>query len=265
MLAERRHQMILSIVRADGPVSITALVDRLGQSAATIRRDLIALDEEGLLKRVYGGAVPLPERDEPFAQVADVRVPEKEAVALACAEMVQDGQTVLLDIGTTALRVATHLRGRPITVITTNMAVFDELRDDDAVELVVLGGVHRRQYRSLVGFLAEDALRQVRADVLVLGTSGISPDGSVMDTTIVEVPIKRAMIAASERVVLAADASKFPGSGIARVCDAGALDVVVTEDGADPTTCAALRAAGVEVRRAHVVPAAAAGGRLTAV
>ncbi|TXR52271.1 DeoR/GlpR family DNA-binding transcription regulator [Quadrisphaera setariae] len=264
MLAERRQQMILSIVRSDGPVSITTLVDKLGQSAATIRRDLIALDEEGLLKRVYGGAAPLPdERDEPFAQVADVHVPEKRAIAAACAALVQDGQTVLLDIGTTAHQVASLLHGRSITVVTTNMAVFDELRDDDDVELVVLGGVHRRQYRSLVGFLAEDALRQVRADVLVLGTSGIGPDGSVMDTTIVEVPIKRAMIAASERVVLAADASKFPGSGVARVCGASALDVVVTGEDADPATCAALGAAGVELLR---VPAAApATGRLTAV
>ncbi len=258
MLAERRQQLILGIVRQDGPVSVGALVDKLGQSAATIRRDLIALDEEGLLKRVYGGAAPLPdERDEPFAVVADVRVPEKAAIAARCASLVADGQTVLLDIGTTALQVARLLRGRQLTVITTSLAVFDELRDDDDVELVLLGGMYRRQYRSLVGFLAEDALRQVHADVLVLGTSGVTADGHVVDTTIVEVPIKRAMIAASDRVVLAADGSKFPGSGVARVCDGRSLDVLVTDPSADPATCAALGAAGVEVLTEHLTGALA--------
>ena len=84
---------------------------------------------------------------------------------------------MLLDIGTTAHRVARHLHGRSLTVITSNLAVYEELQDDEDVQLILLGGVVRRDYRSLVGFLTEDNLRQVHADRLFLGTSGVRPDG----------------------------------------------------------------------------------------
>ncbi|MDX2703219.1 DeoR/GlpR family DNA-binding transcription regulator [Streptomyces sp. PA03-6a] len=247
MLPDRRHELILRALRADGPTSVTVLAERIGASQATIRRDLIQLEDEGLLKRVYGGAVPLTGEDDPFPDVAAVRVEAKDAIAVRCAEIIQDGETVLLDIGTTALRVARHLRGRSLTVITSNLAVYEELQDEKDVQLVLLGGVVRREYRSLVGFLTEDNLRQVRADRLILGTSGIRPGGQILDTTAVEVPVKRAMIAASDQVVLAADAGKFPGTGMARVCGPEDIDVVVTNAPADATTRTSLREAGVEV------------------
>lgn len=179
--------------------------------------------------------------------MAAVRVEAKDALAAWCAELVKDGETLLLDIGTTAHRVARHLHGRSLTVITSNLAVYEELQDDKGIQLILLGGVVRRDYRSLVGFLTEDNLRQIHADRLFLGTSGVRPDGQVLDTTAVEVPVKRAMIAASAQVVLVADAGKFPGTGMARVCGPEELDVVVTNSEADAKTCARLREAGVEV------------------
>jgi len=100
---------------------------------------------------------------------------------------------------------------------------------------------------SLIGFLTEDNLRQVHADRLFLGTSGVRPDGQVMDTTVVEVPVKRAMIAASDHVVLVADVGKFPGTGMSRVCGPQELDTVVTNATADDRTKTALREAGVTV------------------
>jgi DeoR/GlpR family transcriptional regulator of sugar metabolism len=247
MLAERRHGLILDALRADGPATVTALAQRLAASEATIRRDLSQLDDEGLLRRVYGGAVPIDGRDDPFVDVAEVRVAEKDAIASRCAALVHDGETVLLDIGTTAHRVARQLRGRSLTVVTSNLAVYEELADDTSIQLVLLGGMLRREYRSLVGFLTEDNLRQVHADRLFLGTSGVRPGGQVMDTTVVEVPVKRAMIAASDQVVLVADADKFPGTGMARVCGPEELDLVVTNAGADAATTAAFREVGVEV------------------
>ena len=143
--------------------------------------------------------------------------------------------------------MARQLHGRSLTVITSNLAVYEELQDDRDVQLLLLGGVVRRDYRSLVGFLTEDNLRQVHADRLFLGTSGVRPDGQVLDTTAVEVPVKRAMIAASAQVVLVADAGKFPGTGMARVCGPEELDVVVTNAPGDEKTCSRLREAGVEV------------------
>jgi DeoR/GlpR family transcriptional regulator of sugar metabolism len=248
VLAERRHQLILRALRSGGPAAVTDLSEQLGVSAATVRRDLVKLEEEGLLTRVHGGAV-VDEGDQPFAEVAEIRVPDKDAVAARAAAMIEDGQSVLLDIGTTAFRLARQLHGRRITVITSNLVVYEELADDTGIDLVLLGGMVRREYRSLVGFLTEDNLRQLHADWLFLGTSGIRPRGQVMDTTVVEVPVKRAMIAASDRVVLLADAGKFPGVGMARVCGPEELDVVVTNSHADAETCAALEEAGVKVVR----------------
>ncbi|WP_128375805.1 DeoR/GlpR family DNA-binding transcription regulator [Streptomyces cavernae] len=228
MLAERRHQLILRALRSGGPAAVTDLSDQLGVSPATIRRDLVRLEEEGLLTRVHGGAVA-EEGDQPFAEVAQVRVAAKDVIAARAASLVEDGQSVLLDIGTTAYRLARQLRGRRLTVITSNLVVYEELVDDEGIELVLLGGMVRREYRSLVGFLTEDNLRQLHADWVFLGTSGVRPGGQVMDTTVVEVPVKRAMIAAGERVALLADAAKFPGTGMAKVCGPEDLDVVVTD------------------------------------
>jgi DeoR/GlpR family transcriptional regulator of sugar metabolism len=247
MLQARRHELILLAVRNEGSATISGLAESLGVSIATVRRDLLQLDEDGLLKRVYGGAASVEDRDEPFADVAAVRVTEKDAIAQRCAELVKDGETVLLDIGTTAHRVARHLRGRTLTVITSSLAVVDELQDEETIQLVLLGGVLRRDYRSLIGFLTEDNLRQVHADWLFLGTSGVRPDGQVMDTTVVEVPVKRAMIAASDHVALVADVGKFPGTGMSRVCGPQELDTVVTNAAADGKTKTAFREAGVTV------------------
>ena len=174
---------------------------------------------------------------------------EKDAIAERAAALVEDGDTVLLDIGTTAHRLARRLRGRPVTVITNSLAVYEELRDDHSTQLVVLGGMVRRSYRSLVGFLTEDALRQVHAETAFLGASGVRADGHVLDTTAVEVPAKRGMIAAAERVVLIADASKFPGRGMARVCGPEELDIVVTDAPAKSPALSVLREAGVDVRQ----------------
>jgi DeoR/GlpR family transcriptional regulator of sugar metabolism len=248
MLRDRRHELIVGILHTDGPTTVEQLADRLDTSAATIRRDLVQLDEQGLLRRVYGGAMPLDDqRDDPFADVAATRAEDKDKIALRCAEMVKDGETILLDIGTTTHRVARQLRGRCLTVVTSSLAVMEELIDCEDIQLVVLGGMVRRDYRSLVGFLTEDNLRQIKADRLFLGTSGVRPGGHVMDTTVVEVPIKRAMIAASDQVVLVADRGKFPGTGMARVCGPSDLDVVVTNAPGEQATLADLRDDGVEV------------------
>jgi DeoR/GlpR family transcriptional regulator of sugar metabolism len=247
MFPEGRRELILRTLRKDGPAAVSSLAERLGVSQATIRRDLVQLDKEGRLSRVHGGAVAAADTDDPFAEVALQNTAEKEAVAAHAAELVKDGEAVLLDIGTTAHRLARMLHGRSLTVITSNLMVYEELKDDSDIQIVLLGGIVRRSYHSLVGFLTEDNLRQVHADRLFLGASGIRSGGQVMDTTAVEVPLKRAMIAAADQVVLLADATKFPGTGIAKVCGPEDVDVVVTNAPADPTTLTALHDADVEV------------------
>jgi DeoR/GlpR family transcriptional regulator of sugar metabolism len=251
-----RHQRQLEIVqrlRTDGATSVDDLARLLQVSPATIRRDLQRLDEAGQITRVHGGAI-IPsddsedaDRERPFATVAADDTPDKRAVARIAATLVNDGDVVLLDVGTTTQLLARELRGRRVTVMTTSLAVLDVLRDDPSVELILLGGWVRRAYHSLVGVLTEDALRQVHADLVFLGASGVRRDGEVLDTTLVEVPVKRAMIEAADRSVLLADKHKFPGVGKLKVCNVADLGLVVTNAGADPATLQLCSDNGVEV------------------
>jgi DeoR/GlpR family transcriptional regulator of sugar metabolism len=244
-IAAQRRQEILRAVQS-GSTHVSDLAQSFGVSEMTVRRDLRELASEGKLERVHGGAVNAG--GEPtFEETVVEHFEAKNRIGAAAAALIRDGQTVMIDIGTTTLQAAHHLHGRAITVVTTSLAVYEELVPDHAIELLLPGGVVRRNYRSLVGVIAEDSLRQLRADVLFLGTSAVDERLSVWDSTMVEVPIKRAMIEAAEQVVLLADAAKFAKSGIVRVCPAGDIDHIVT-DGALPAAArAAIDDAAIEV------------------
>ena len=229
-----------------GTARVPELAAAFDVSPMTVRRDLRMLAREGKLERVYGGAISA-EEDRPFAEIAVERSEAKERIGAAAAALVQDGQTVMLDIGTTAVQVARHLRGRSLTVITTNLAAYEELLPEPEITLILPGGMVRRDYRSLVGVIAEDSLSQLSADMAFIGTSGVDAEGSVWDTTMVEVPIKRAMMAAVDRVVLVADRHKFSMGGVVRVCGAADIDQIVTEDELPATTEMAVNEAGIEV------------------
>lgn len=245
LVPAQRRQRILQSVRS-GTAHVSDLARAFGVSEMTVRRDLRALARDCKLERVHGGAVDsVPER--PFDEIVLEGKEVKDRIGAAAAALVEDGQTVMLDIGTTTLQVARHLHGRSVTVITTSLAAYEELRFDPEIELVLSGGLVRRNYLSLVGVLAEDSLRQLNADFAFIGTSAIDADLSVWDSTMVEVPIKRAMIGAARRVVLLADSKKFAMSSVVRVCGASELDLIITDADIPATSRAAIEDAGLEV------------------
>src|SRR6218665_1886187 len=169
MLTDTRHARILARVREVGEASVQDLSDWLSVSPATIRRDLNALGGSGRLQRVRGGGRALDDgnggerqdepEERPFYEGAESSHASKHRVAKRAAQLVSDGDIVLLDIGTTTALIARELRGRRVTIVTASIAVLDELRDDPAVELVLLGGTLRRSYRSLVGPITEAGLQ----------------------------------------------------------------------------------------------------------
>ncbi len=254
MTATDRHARIVESLRAAGVASVRELAARLQVSESTIRRDLRLLDRDGELVRSYGGAALSPRsaarQEEPeasFDVTAHREGAAKAAMAVRAAELVPDDSVVLLDIGTSTAMIARRLRGRPVTVITGNLAVLDELRGDEAVRLVLLGGVLRRNYQSLVGSLTEAALRQVSADIVFLSCTGVRPGGQVLDDMAVEAPIKQAMLEAADRGVLVASGAKFPGTGSLRLCALTDIDTLITTASADASTVDAYRQAGGKV------------------
>lgn len=281
MLAHERAEKIVERLRERGTVSAQELVRILRVSAPTVRRDLERLEGEGVLRRVHGGAfltdgavggavasgalaggatggrapggrapgdgAGVAQHEAPFADVVAANVAEKEAVAAVAAKLVSPGQVILLDIGTTTMRIARQLRGHQVTVITGSLAVLDVLRHDESVDLVMLGGSVRRNFHSLVGPLTEDSLASVSADIAFLSCTGVRPDGSVVDDISQEATLKRAMVHSADRIVLAAPASKFPGTGSLRICRVGDLNDIITTADADEVTLDHARQAGANV------------------
>ncbi len=244
-----RELTILEHLRESRAATVSDLATATGSSIATIRRDLQRLDEAGLVRRTHGGAALTEqgEGDAPFPSVVSVNLAAKLRIANAAAGGIHDGQTVILDIGTTTLQLARLLRGRGLTVITSNLAAFDVLRDDTDTHIVLLPGDFDPVYQCVHGHLTTESLRLVRADHAFLGVSGISAGGDLRDTTIAQVPIKEAMAGACDAVTVLADASKFPGSGTGRIALPPSVVRVITDAEPPVTASAALAARSVEV------------------
>jgi DeoR family transcriptional regulator, fructose operon transcriptional repressor len=256
VLAAERRRLVLETIGNRNAVTVAELATRLSVSPMTIRRDLESLASQGMLLRVHGGAVsaaaggdrPAVDRHASFSDNVVHRWAEKDRIGAAAAELVEDGDVILLDVGTTTLQLARHLRNRALTVITNNLAAYDELQASDRIELLLLGGLVDRHYRSLGGVLAEEALRQVRADRAFLSASAIRvSDLSVLDDTAVDLRLKRGMIAAAGEVILLADAEKFGQMRPVRVCGPDELNVLITDRGAPPAALDAFQSAGVRV------------------
>ena len=229
-----------------GTAHVSDLAENFGVSEMTVRRDLHALARDGKLERVHGGA--MHSGQEPgFSQIEVERFDVKDRLGAAAASLVEDGQTVMIDIGTSTTAISRHLHGKKVTVVTTNLAVVEELLPDPDIELVLPGGIVRRNYRSLVGVVAEDSLRQLKSDVAFIGCSGVDLELGVWDTTMVEVPIKRLMIAGADGTVLIADAAKFSMTGMVRVCGPESISHIVTDAPLPASARSAVDAAGIEV------------------
>lgn len=229
-------------------LSTTELADELGVSVVTVRRDLDDLDGSGRIERVFGGArlvgQPGQDRlsayvgpgaaaadvvDEPFDHVLARNAATKRSLARAAAQLVAEGETVFLDIGTTTFELARALAGRRLTVVTASLGVVDVLGPSPDVELVVLGGDYNKQYRCTEGPSVVQALATLQIDRVFLGCSGISDRGMVRDTDAGQVAIKRAAVRCGAPVTLLADASKLPGVGVYSALDLALVDQLVTD------------------------------------
>ena len=256
LLMAQRHKQILNTL-ADGGRKVADLAEHLGVSESTIRRDLSILQNEGLLSRKYGGAMltlgsrenttdsgivedPLSDSD----QRSDFGL--RKRMAKEAAKLVNDRDIVVLDVGSTTPLIARELLGRPLTIVTSNLAVLDVVREDEAIDVVLIGGVLRRNNQSLVGPLTEQAAQQISSDIMFLSCTGVRRN-SVVDDMAVETPIKRALIVASGKVVLLASEKKMPGTGGMQLCGLDQVDTMITTSGAPEDVIDKSRLAGRKV------------------
>lgn len=252
--AEVRQQLAHEFLEERGFVRVRELSARFGVSTVTARNDLQALEERHLAQRVHGGAMPVDRArgERSFEEVAAQHAAEKRAIGQAAAALVSPGESILLDVGTTTAAMASALVARTslsdVTVITNGLSIALALEAaHPRLSIVVTGGTLRPKQHSLVDPLAGSMLKGLSVDTVFLGCNGIDPDGGVTNINLPEADIKRAMIAASQRCVVLADATKLGTRALAMVCEIDDVDVVITDSSASSDDVEALRARGVDV------------------
>lgn len=234
MFAEERRAAIAEILKGGNSVYVVELCKKFGVSEATIRRDLAVLERMRLLKRTHGGAVPTTfGLESSFEEKRVQNLDLKAMIGRAAASLVNDDETILLDAGTTTLQIALNLRGRHITVATNCIDVANAFIDDPAVEVWLLGGILRKKPRSLVGFLANEALNALHFDKVFLAANAVHVKLGATTPNMLEAETKRRMLMAGEEKILVADHSKLGLGGICRICDLEELDLLITDIYAD--------------------------------
>ncbi|MFI7067515.1 DeoR/GlpR family DNA-binding transcription regulator [Kribbella sp. NPDC050124] len=257
--SEQRLRLIVERVRNSRQVSIDELASLTGSSAMTIRRDLALLHERGALQRVRGGAVPAILEDAERYLLSDRRPSvTDEAIARTVVELIDDGQSLVLDHGPAGLEVAKLLVSRAVTVVPLSLRCAMLLRDAPRVRLVLPAGEAGGADRYLVGPQAVSSLQAMRVDLALISPCGLSAAGGLTAVDASEADIKRQAISIARRTAVLIDGAKWGRRGPAKVCPADQLDLVISDAMAPPQACAALAEAGVEVR--IVGPEIAASG-----
>ncbi|MCX7828529.1 MAG: DeoR/GlpR family DNA-binding transcription regulator [Thermanaerothrix sp.] len=232
MLPEERRAAVLARVNL-GATSVAQIAREIGASEATVRRDLRDLEERGLIRRTHGGALPAGYGAELSFKEKRIRnLEEKRAIGRAAAELVRDGERVFIDSGTTTLQAARCLAGRRITVATNSLDVAQLFMADPAVELWVIGGIMRKGPRSLVGFLADLSLENLRFDAAFIGANGVDPEFGASTPNHEEANTKRLMLKAAGRSYLLADHTKLKVQTGCRMFPLEDLECLVTDWGA---------------------------------
>jgi len=248
VLPVERHEAIVEAVSAAQAVSTDELVRRLGVSAETVRRDLALLEEKGALRRVHGGAAPVESRrviEPSYTERSMIRHQAKAQLARLAAGLLEDGQTVVIDIGTTAVAVAQAIpRSFTGTVVTPSLPVAVELADRAGVEVLLAGGRVRPGDLACSSAHAKAFFADIYADIALLGSGGVHAEAGLTDFHLDEIDVRRTIIANSARSYILADSSKVGQVAPYRVCPLGAVTGLITDTDTDAGVAAAFAETG---------------------
>lgn len=248
LLAEERWVEIVKLVQERKIIKIDELCALFNVSKRTIWRDLKRLEADGLLRRTYGGARAMTERDLPFSIREDKYLDEKIRICNLASSLINDGDTVIIDAGTTTIHLAKAIRNKnSITVMTNSIGVVSELSGAEGITVVVTGGTLRNATLSLVGRRAEDAFKGINADVAFIATAGFTIEHGFTNSNLFESEVKKAMISAAREVVVLADYSKFGRTDFTSFAGISQANKLITDRNAPPDMVERLRKAGIDV------------------
>lgn len=262
MLAETRRRRLLELITRQGYATLDELVRVIGVSESTIRRDLESLDLSGSIKRTHGGAIypgevrSMPAFDERMATAAA----EKRAIGVAAANLLEDGDTVLLDGGTTTMEVAKALVGRRLQVVTNSLPIAQLLASSQQTDLILIGGYIYPRTGVALGPLAIASMQSIRVRTAILGAGGIVAEG-IFNSNSLLVETERQMMSCGQEVMIVADHTKFGRLALARLCGLDEIDHVVFDAALAEQSRAMLQAAGVSLHEAPPLESHADNGR----
>jgi DeoR family transcriptional regulator of aga operon len=247
MMAEERRTQILQIVRSAGRVRVNGLAHRFNTSAVTIRSDLNELHQRGLVLRSHGGAV-LPDtilRESPVHERLKAHSDEKRRIGAMAATLINNGETIILDSGTTTLEIARQIKKKQgLQVITNGVNIAAELLDARDVQVFIVGGTVRGESASISGHFTEEMFEQFSADKLFLSGAGCDLDFGVSGANLEETMVNRAMIRIAREIILVADSSKFSKRSMSRIAPFSQIDTVISNTSLDEEIQQKLRAIG---------------------
>lgn len=254
-LSEKRRLAILEDLAAARRLSVAELSQKFGVSEVSIRHDLEELERRGLLRRVRGGAVSVPQTilEWSFAEKMLMNREQKERIGRAAAAMIRNGDVIIMDSGTTVVHVARHisrdiLDSGQLTVITSSLPIVRELGSWRGVHLILLGGVYLPMQEVVVGPQALANLAGLHADKMFLGAGGLSPEVGATTATVLDAEVDRSCVRAAEKVIAVIDSTKIGRKGLAAVVPLQDIDILVTDTGAPPDFVSRARELGVDVR-----------------
>lgn len=256
MKPEERRERIATLVREASKVSVDELAGLLDTSRETVRRDLALLSEQGVLRKVHGGAVPTQTAlESPLGDRRATARAEKIAIGKTAAALFEPGDSLLVDAGSTTAYFAEALgKVGSFTVITNSILVASELWEaPNPSEIYLTGGRYFGEGHELLGPLVVEQIQRLHADHAVLTIGALDAGGKFMDFNTEEAFVARAMIANARQITVLADSSKLNRRALFRVCDADQVDRLVTDKMPDPSLASLLRSAGVEIVVAPIV------------
>ncbi|WP_406677987.1 DeoR/GlpR family DNA-binding transcription regulator [Moorella sp. ACPs] len=251
MISAQRRKIIIDKINSGMPLSVSELSRELGVSPMTIRRDLSSLEKEGLLTRTHGGAVPVgggSEEEPSFDEKLNRFPAEKLAIARKAAELIKDGDTILLNAGTTVTALARLLKDRQnLTVVTNTVNIAMELAQSEGINLVLTGGNMRTRSYAMVGTLTERVLREIHVQKAFLGVNGISIEHGLTTPNMTEAHTNSLMIKAADEIIVLADHSKIGRVTLSRFAPIEAVSTLITDRAAPPDFIEELVRRGIEV------------------
>ncbi|MCR4425453.1 MAG: DeoR/GlpR family DNA-binding transcription regulator [Firmicutes bacterium] len=250
IFAEERKDKILSILEKQLKVTVPELSRIFGVSEVTIRKDLKTLENAGTLKRTHGGAISIHgTRFELSTREKVVKNHEQKArIGKYAASLVTEGDSVILDSGTTTLEIARNLSDKKnVTVVVNDLNIASALEPVHGVDVIVLGGTLRKGVASLVGPITEDALGRFYVDKLFLATNGIDVDRGVTTPDVIHAETKRKMTHVARQVIVVADSTKIGKASFVSVAPLSRVDMIITDDGARAESIREFEDRGVRV------------------